>query len=84
MMPVVKKLIDVSAKAGRCKRPRFDFWIRKVPGRGQSNLLQYTCLENAMDRGAWQAIVHRAAQSQTGLKQLNTGHQKTLNASSNA
>ena len=31
MMPVVKKLVDVSAKAGRCKRPRFDFWIRKVP-----------------------------------------------------
>ena len=31
MTPVVKKLVDISAKAGRCKRPRFDFWIRKVP-----------------------------------------------------
>ena len=31
MTPVVKKLVDISGKAGRHKRPRFDFWIRKVP-----------------------------------------------------
>ena len=31
MTPVVKKLADVSAKAGRHKRPRFHFWIGKVP-----------------------------------------------------
>ena len=29
------------------------------PGRWHGNLLQYSCLENFMDRGAWQAIVHR-------------------------
>ena len=29
--------------------------------------LQYSCLENAMDREAWQAIVHVVAESQTGL-----------------
>ena len=29
--------------------------------------LQYSCLENSMDRGAWQATVHRIAKSQTGL-----------------
>jgi len=29
--------------------------------------LQYSCLENSMDRGAWQATIHRVAKSQTGL-----------------
>ena len=38
------------------------------PGGGHGNLLQYSCLENPMDRGAWWATVHRVAQSQTRLK----------------
>ena len=33
------------------------------PGGGHSNPLQYSCLENPMDRGIWQDIVHRVAQS---------------------
>ena len=32
---------------------------RGAPGGGHGNARQYTCLENPMDRGAWQAIVHR-------------------------
>ena len=35
------------------------------PGGGHSHSLQHVCLENPMDRGAWQARVHSAAQSQT-------------------
>ena len=35
------------------------------PGGGQGNPLQYSCLENPMDRGAWGATVRRVAQSQT-------------------
>ena len=35
------------------------------PGDRNGNLLQYPCLENSMDRGAWQATVHRVARSQT-------------------
>jgi len=35
------------------------------PGRGHGSPLQYSCLENPMDRGAWWAIVHRVAKSQT-------------------
>ena len=31
----------------------------RFPGVGNGNPLQYSCLENSMDRGAWQAIVHR-------------------------
>ena len=38
------------------------------PGRGHGNTLQYSCLENPMDIGAWWATVHRLAKSQTLLK----------------
>ena len=44
----------------------------RAPGEENDNPLQYSCLENSMDREAWQATVHRVAQSQTGLKQLST------------
>ena len=37
------------------------------PGEGNGNPLQYSCLENPMDRGAWWAEVHKVASSQTGL-----------------
>ena len=43
----------------------------RSPGRGQGNILQYSCLENPMDRGAWWAMVHKVAKSQTQLKQLS-------------
>ena len=39
---------------------------------GHGNPLQYSCLENPMDRGAWQATVHGVAKSWTQLKQLST------------
>ena len=35
------------------------------PGEGNGYPLQYSCLENSMDRGAWQATVHGIAKSQT-------------------
>ena len=38
----------------------------RSPGGGHGNPLQYSCLENPMDRGAWQAIVHGVAKSPTG------------------
>ena len=44
----------------------------RSPGGGHDNPLQYFCLENPMDRGAWWATVHKVAKSQTRLKQLNT------------
>ena len=36
-----------------------------IPGEGNGNPLQCSCLENPMDRGAWQATVHGVANSQT-------------------
>ena len=35
-----------------CKRQRFSPWVRKIPGGGNGNPLQYSCLENSMDGGA--------------------------------
>ena len=37
----------------------------RFPGEGNGNLLQYSCLENSMDRGAWWAKVHGVTKSQT-------------------
>ena len=60
-------------------RCRFHPWVRKIPwrrsgrspGGGQDNPLQYSCLENPMDRGAWRATVYTVAESWTRLKRLN-------------
>ena len=41
----------------------------RSPGEGNGNPLQYPCLENPMDRGAWWATVHRFAEGRTQLKQ---------------
>ena len=39
----------------------------RSPGEGNGNALQYSCLENSMDRGAWRATVHGVAKSQIQL-----------------
>jgi len=43
---------------------------RRSPG-GHGNPLQYSRLENPMDRGAWQAIIHEVSMKQTRVKQLS-------------
>ena len=45
--------------------------LGRFPGEEHCNPLQYSCLEEPMDREAWQAAVHSITQSQTRLKQLN-------------
>ena len=37
----------------------------RSPGGGNGNTLQYSCLENSMDRGTWQVTVHGVVKSQT-------------------
>ena len=44
---------------------------RRSPRGGNGNPLQDSCLENSMDRGTWQAMVHGVAKSRTQLKQLS-------------
>ena len=46
------------------------------PGGAHENPLQYSCLENPVDRGAWWATVHRVAKSWTRLKRLSMHTEK--------
>ena len=48
--------------------------LGRSPGEGHSNQIQYSCLENPMDRGAWQATVLGVAKGWTQLKGLGTAH----------
>ena len=45
-----------------------------TPGGRNGNPLQYSCLENAMDRGAWWATVHEVAKSRTQLSDFTSLH----------
>ena len=42
--------------------------LGRSPGEGNGNPFQYSCLENPMDRGAWQATVHGVTKNQTWLR----------------
>ena len=62
----------------QCRRPWFSSWVWNIPWRGDrlftptgernGNPLQYSYLENPMNRGTWWATAHGIAKSQTGLK----------------
>ena len=49
----------------QCRRPGFDPWVGRSSGEGTHYPLQYSCLENSMDRRTWQAVVHGVAKSLT-------------------
>ena len=51
------------ANAGDIKDVSLIPGLGRSPGEGNGNLFQYACLEDPMDRGAWQAIVHGVAKS---------------------
>ena len=57
---------------------------RRSPGGGHGNLLQYPCLENSRDRGAWRATGHRAAESQTRLSPHTHTHSPCWSSGSNS
>ena len=65
MVLIVKNL---PTSAGDLREEDYTPGLGKVPGGGHGNPLQCSCLENLMDRGAWQAMAHRVAKSQTQLK----------------
>ena len=68
----------VSLVAQSVKNPpaMLETWVQSLgwedsPGGGHGNPLQYSCLENPMDRGAWVAAVHGVTESRTRLEQLS-------------
>ena len=63
---------NLPAEAGESRDSGSILGSGRSPGEGNGNPLQYSCLENSVDRGAWQATVHGVAKSQTRLKRLST------------
>ena len=70
-----------SVKEPTCQCRRHKRWglipgLGRSPGVGHGNPVQYSCLENPMDREAWQAVVYRVTKNWTQLKWLSThaGH----------
>ena len=55
----------LSASVGDIRNRGLIRGSERSPGGGDGNLLQYSCLENPIGRGAWQATVHRATESDT-------------------
>ena len=68
-MLVVKSL---PASAGDLRDGYLIPGLGRSPGEGNGNPLQYSCLENPMDRGAWWVKVHRVAESKIQAKRLST------------
>ena len=58
------------ANARYIKDPSLMPGFERFPGEGNSNPLQYSCLENPMDRGAWQATVHGVPRSLTQMSDM--------------
>ena len=73
-MLVVKNL---PANAGHGRNTGLIAGLGRSHGERNSNLLQYSCLENSMDRGAWWTTVHGVAKSQTQLSDWACTHTHT-------
>ena len=69
---VLKKKKNPPANAGDVRDVGLIPGSGRSPGEGNGNPLQYSCLENPMERGAWWATVHRVTKSRTRLKWLST------------
>ena len=62
---VVLMVNKPSANAGNIRDTGSIPGLGRSPGGGHGNPLQYSCLENPMDRGAWWAMVHRVEKNRT-------------------
>ena len=67
MLPVLGAFL-VAPGAGDTKDACLTPGSGRPAGEGHGNLLQYSCLENPMDRGAWRAMVHWVSERQTTLR----------------
>jgi len=68
----------LSGKESTCQPGDVDsiLGLGRVPGVGNGNSLQYYCLENSMDRGAWQATVYRVSKELDMTLRLNNKRYK--------
>ena len=71
-----KKKKKSPCQCKRCRRHQFDPWVKEI-----GNPLQYSCLGNPMDRGAWWTTVHRVAKSQMRLSDWTTTSHSSMHKS---
>ena len=57
--------------------------LGRCPGEGNGNPLQYSCLGNPMDRGAWQVTVHGVAKESDMTEQVNNNNNVEMNSFGN-
>ena len=76
-LPVIKQVSPIGviySMATIISKTVFDSCQEGTYGEGNGTPLQYSCLENPMDRGAWQTAVHWVAKSRTGLSDFTFTH----------
>ena len=73
---VALELTNPPANAGDVRDEGSIPGLGRSPGGGNGNPLQYSCVENPMDRGTWQATVHGVAKNRTPLRQFSTHIQR--------
>ena len=71
---------DLKESARNIRNPGLIPGSGRSPGEGKGNPLQYSCLENPMDRGAWQAIVHGVTKESDITEQLTLSLSKNPTA----
>ena len=64
----------VGGKESQCRGNMFNLWVRRSPGEGNVNPLQYSCLGNPPDRRACQATVHGVTKESDTTEQLNNNN----------
>ena len=69
---VVLVVKNLTANAGEIRDASLIPGFGRSPGGGHGNPLQYSCLENSMDRGAWWATIHRVTKSWARMKPFIT------------
>ena len=77
------KVVTIGKESpGQCRRCEFDPWLPRSPGEGNDNPLQYSCLGNSMDRGAWWATVPGVPKESDMTESLNNNNcEKMLKSS---
>ena len=82
---VVLVVKNPSANAGDIRDMGLISGLGRSPGEGTGYPLQYSCLENPVDRGAWWATIHGVTKNQTQLKRLSTqAHELLSDIASNS
>ena len=69
---------ESACQCRKLRRHGFNLWVGKSLRAGRGNPIQYSCLDNSMERGDWRAIVHGVTESRTQLSMHTHTHIHTI------